>query len=107
MSENSETVNTNTNSNSTLTQEEREKQAEDEMKRLLNEMRADTGTSAYHIKRLLNSNFINPYEVLLLKPDASEEEIKKQYRQLSLLVHPDKCQEENAADAFHGIYILT
>jgi hypothetical protein len=100
-------VNTNINSNSRQTQEDKERQAEEEMKKLINEMRTDNSmSSAGQINRLLNTNFINPYEVLLLKSDATEEEIKKQYRQLSLLVHPDKCQEENAADAFHGILYL-
>lgn len=101
-------VNSNTNrENLILSQEEREKIAEEEMKRLINEMKSENFMSASNqIKRLINTNFINPYEVLLLKPDATEEDIKKQYRQLSLLVHPDKCSEENAADAFHGYLLL-
>ena len=34
-------------------------------------------------------------------PEASEPEIKKKFRMLSILVHPDKCRHEKAADAFH------
>jgi DnaJ family protein C protein 8 len=101
-------VNTNTNSGvekNELTQEEKEKLAEEEMKKLISELKSENFMkSTTQIKRLLNTNFINPYEILLLTPDATEDELKRQYRQLSLLVHPDKCQEENAADAFHGIY---
>jgi DnaJ family protein C protein 8 len=82
---------------------DREKQAELEMKKLLNELHSETNkmTSSYQIKRLLNTSFINPYEILMLTPDSSDDEIKKQYRTISLLVHPDKNQDPSAADAFH------
>ena len=33
--------------------------------------------------------------------EASEEEVKKKFRMLSILVHPDKCRHEKASDAFH------
>jgi DnaJ-class molecular chaperone len=83
-------------------QEDREKQAEIEMRNLIDEMKeSNTMTPSAQIKRLLNTSFINPYEILMLTPDASEEDIKKQYRTLSLLVHPDKNIETTAADAFH------
>ncbi len=61
-------------------------------------------TSNYQLKRLLNTNFISPYEVLMLSPESVEEEIKRQYRQLSLLIHPDKCSDPKASDAFHSNY---
>ena len=46
----------------------------------------------------------NAFNIMNLdsKVRPTELEIKKQYRQLSLLVHPDKNQDERAADAFHG-----
>ena len=44
--------------------------------------------------------FINPYEVLEIGYEASEVEIKKKYRMLSMLVHPDKNKHERAAEAF-------
>ncbi|KAF4660294.1 hypothetical protein FOL46_006189 [Perkinsus olseni] len=42
------------------------------------------------------------YEVLLLDPteEHTDKEIQKQYRRLSLLVHPDKCSHPKAAEAF-------
>lgn len=33
---------------------------------------------------------LNPYEVLQVEADATVDEIKKKYRRLSILVHPDK-----------------
>jgi DnaJ family protein C protein 8 len=44
---------------------------------------------------------VNPYDILEVGAEASEEEVKKKYRMLSILVHPDKCRHEKAADAFH------
>jgi curved DNA-binding protein CbpA len=35
-------------------------------------------------------NEINPYELLELKVEATEQEIRTAYRQRSLKVHPDK-----------------
>jgi len=44
---------------------------------------------------------VNPYDILEVGAEASEEEIKKKFRMLSILVHPDKCRHERASDAFH------
>jgi len=49
----------------------------------------------------LNQSFVNPYDILEVGAEASEEEIKKKFRMLSILVHPDKCRHEKASDAFH------
>ncbi|XP_006010208.1 dnaJ homolog subfamily C member 8 [Latimeria chalumnae] len=48
---------------------------------------------------------LNPFEVLQLDPEATEEEIKKRFRQLSILVHPDKNQDnaETAQKAFEAV----
>jgi len=44
---------------------------------------------------------LNPFEVLQLEPDAPLEEVKKQYRKLSILVHPDKnLDNADAKEAF-------
>ena len=40
------------------------------------------------------------YEILDVKTSGSEAEIKKAYRKLSLLTHPDKNGHEGADDAF-------
>ena len=50
--------------------------------------------------RILWSFKINPFERLNLRFDATIEEVKKQYRKLSLMVHPDKCKHPQAATAF-------
>ncbi len=76
-----------------------------DIKKLLDELTAEQSnpmTSSTQLKRLINTNFISPYEVLMISVEATEEEIKRQYRQLSLIVHPDKCNDSKAADAFHG-----
>eukprot|EP01023_Acetabularia_acetabulum_P025730 TRINITY_DN24567_c0_g1_i3.p1 TRINITY_DN24567_c0_g1~~TRINITY_DN24567_c0_g1_i3.p1 ORF type:complete len:305 (-),score=72.36 TRINITY_DN24567_c0_g1_i3:224-1138(-) len=52
------------------------------------------------VNRILWSFKLNPYEKLNLEFTAIEEEIRKQYRKLSLMVHPDKCVHEKASDAF-------
>jgi len=40
------------------------------------------------------------YHILQVSPEATESEITKQYRKLSILIHPDKCKLEKAAEAF-------
>ena len=55
----------------------------------------------HQLDRLLNHTFVNPYDILEVGPEANEVEIKRKFRMLSILVHPDKCRHEKAADAFH------
>lgn len=40
------------------------------------------------------------YLVLQVTPEASESEITKAYRKMSILIHPDKCKLDKASDAF-------
>lgn len=51
-------------------------------------------TSEKQIGRLLRpgSSYanLNPFEVLLIEPESTPEMIRKQYKKLSILIHPDK-----------------
>jgi len=70
------------------------------------EQRDSNLTPDQQIARLLrpgSSYFnLNPFEVLQVDPDTPVEEIKKQYRKMSILVHPDKNpnDKERAQQAF-------
>ena len=48
---------------------------------------------------------LNPYEVLEVNPDDPIEAVKKKFRRLSILVHPDKNQDdaERAMSAFDAV----
>lgn len=52
------------------------------------------------VNRILWAFKLNPYERMNLKFDCSMDDIKKQFRKLSLLVHPDKCKHPQASTAF-------
>nr|CAG4648882.1 EOG090X0DLG [Polyphemus pediculus] len=73
------------------------------------EKRDSVLTSKQQIDRLMrrgSSYFnLNPYEVLQIDPEISVEEIKKKYKRLSILVHPDKNQNDadRAQQAFEVI----
>ncbi|KAL7858551.1 hypothetical protein AOLI_G00186530 [Acnodon oligacanthus] len=73
------------------------------------EKRDSVLTSKQQIDRLLrpgSSYFnLNPFEVLQIDPDATDEELKKRFRQLSILVHPDKNQDDpdRAQQAFEAV----
>lgn len=58
------------------------------------EKRDSVLTPIQQLERLLRPGStyfnLNPFEVLQVEPDASLDEIKKKYRRLSILVHPDK-----------------
>lgn len=66
-------------------------------------------TSKQQIDRLLrpgSSYFnLNPFEVLQIDPEATDEELKKRFRALSILVHPDKNQDDpdRAQQAFEAV----
>ena len=66
------------------------------------------GNSEEQCSRLLCKHYewrnLNPYEVLQLGADATEEDIKLRYKKLSLKVHPDRCRHiSNARDAFEEV----
>lgn len=43
------------------------------------------------------------YEILNLKKDATESQLKKEYRKLALQLHPDKCRAPGATEAFKAL----
>ena len=45
----------------------------------------------------------DPYEVLKLDIDASEKDISKAFRRLSVKCHPDKNPSEEAKEVFHKL----
>ncbi|XP_020105756.1 dnaJ homolog subfamily C member 8 [Ananas comosus] len=55
------------------------------------------------VRRILSCFKLNPFEHLKLPFDSSPDEVKKQYRKLSLLVHPDKCKHPQAKEAFAAL----
>ncbi|XP_060527321.1 dnaJ homolog subfamily C member 8 [Cylas formicarius] len=73
------------------------------------EKRDSVLTPKQQIERLLRPGStyrnLNPFEVLQVEPDTPLEEIKKKYRRLSILVHPDKNQDdaERAQQAFEAV----
>ncbi|XP_059473017.1 dnaJ homolog subfamily C member 8 [Neocloeon triangulifer] len=73
------------------------------------EKRDSVLTSAQQIERLMrpgSSYFnLNPFEVLQVDPETSLDDIKKKYKRLSILVHPDKNQDdaERAQEAFEVV----
>ncbi|KAL8129973.1 hypothetical protein V2J09_019128 [Rumex salicifolius] len=55
------------------------------------------------VVRILSCFKLNPYEHLNLPFDSSIEDVKKQYRKISLMVHPDKCKHPKAQEAFGAL----
>lgn len=55
------------------------------------------------VNRILGAFKLNPFEALGLRFDATIENIRRQYRKVSLAVHPDKCSHPRAKDAFELI----
>ncbi|XP_008801053.1 dnaJ homolog subfamily C member 8-like [Phoenix dactylifera] len=53
--------------------------------------------------RILSCFKLNPFEHLKLSFDSAADDVKKQYRRLSLLVHPDKCKHPQAKEAFAAL----
>lgn len=73
------------------------------------EKRDSVLTSKQQIDRLLRPGStyfnLNPFEVLQIHPTLPLDQIKKKYRSMSILVHPDKNQEdlERAQNAFEAV----
>ncbi|KAL8483461.1 hypothetical protein ACS0TY_026229 [Phlomoides rotata] len=55
------------------------------------------------VTRILSCFKLNAFEYLNLPFDSSVDEVKRQYRKLSLLVHPDKCKHPQSKEAFGAL----
>ncbi|KZV55727.1 J domain-containing protein spf31 [Dorcoceras hygrometricum] len=55
------------------------------------------------VNRILSCFKLNAFEYLNIPFDASLDDVKRQYRKLSLLVHPDKCKHPQAKEAFAAL----
>lgn len=55
------------------------------------------------VLRVLSCFKLNPFEHLNLPFQATPEDVKRQYRKLSLLIHPDKCKHPKAKEAFSAL----
>ncbi|KAI0787670.1 DnaJ-domain-containing protein [Fomes fomentarius] len=71
----------------------------DDIERLLNR-EATAFQREIEVERILKAFKLNPYEILDISDEATPEEIKRKYRQLSLFIHPDKTPHPRAPDAF-------
>ncbi|XP_076444857.1 dnaJ homolog subfamily C member 8-like [Babylonia areolata] len=73
------------------------------------EQRDSVLTSKQQIDRLTRPGAtyfnLNPFDVLCIDPDTPLNDVKKKYRQMSILVHPDKNKEdeERAQKAFEAV----
>ncbi|KAE9405122.1 DnaJ-domain-containing protein [Gymnopus androsaceus JB14] len=52
------------------------------------------------VERILKAFKLNPYDILDLDETATQDDIKKKYRHLSLFIHPDKTPHPRAPEAF-------
>lgn len=71
---------------------------EDLLKEFFSEMRDVDRDN--EVNRIIWAFKLNPFEQLNLRFDASLEDIRRQYRKISLMVHPDKCKHPQASSAF-------
>lgn len=59
------------------------------------------GSGHEQVERILKNRYTaSHFELFLLPPYATEELIRKHYKKLSVLIHPDKCKHPEASDAF-------
>lgn len=72
---------------------------------LLKDFFADISDAARdaEVDRILACFKLNPYEHLNLRFDATEDDVRRAFRKVSLMVHPDKCKHLNAKAAFDAI----
>ncbi|GLB40319.1 putative dnaJ molecular chaperone homology domain [Lyophyllum shimeji] len=72
---------------------------DEELEKLLSR-EASAFNREVEVERILKAFKLNPYDILDIDESATQEEIKKRYRQLSLFIHPDKTPHARAPEAF-------
>ncbi|KAG6853980.1 hypothetical protein C0991_011843 [Blastosporella zonata] len=70
-----------------------------ELEKLLNR-EATAFNREVEVERILKAFKLNPYDILDIEENASQEAVKRRYRQLSLFIHPDKTSHARAPEAF-------
>ena len=64
---------------------------------------ADTSPEAVEVRRVLACTPGEYYKILGVQAAASDDDVRKSYRQLALRLHPDKCRAGGADEAFKRI----
>ncbi|KAK1306251.1 hypothetical protein QJS10_CPA10g00233 [Acorus calamus] len=55
------------------------------------------------VLRIMSCFKLNPFEHLNLPFNSAIDDVRKQYKKLSLMVHPDKCKHPQANEAFQAL----
>ncbi|KAK1282998.1 hypothetical protein QJS10_CPB22g01308 [Acorus calamus] len=55
------------------------------------------------VLRIMSCFKLNPFEHLNLPLNSAIDDVRKQYKKLSLMVHPDKCKHPQANEAFQAL----
>ena len=84
------------------------KPIEDEGPKVISNQKKDLGTAAEQIERLLASNYqwrnLNPFYILDISHESTDDDISRRYKALSLLLHPDKCHTlDRAKEAYDEV----
>jgi len=79
-----------------------------EQPKAIQNFKKDLGTAQHQISRLLAPNYkwknLNPFHVLSLPHQVSQDDISRRYKAMSLLLHPDKCRDiPNAKAAYDEV----
>ncbi|SOS80186.1 DnaJ protein, putative [Plasmodium sp. gorilla clade G1] len=65
------------------------------------EKKLNKGDAGKEINRILEHKHSSPFEIFGIYENINMDLIKSRYRKLSILIHPDKCKIDKAAEAFH------
>ncbi|SPJ11794.1 DnaJ protein, putative [Plasmodium sp. DRC-Itaito] len=65
------------------------------------EKKINKGDAGKEINRILEHKHSSPFEIFGIYENINMDLIKSRYRKLSILIHPDKCKIDKAAEAFH------